>query len=60
MRLTVSKKTFLISFTLFVFIFTFIFASAVTTKKTLEAYYGVKIEYNGQILSTTTQPLIRK
>lgn len=35
-----------------------IFASAASTKKMLEAYYGVTIQYNGNVLTSTTQPFI--
>ncbi len=41
-----------------ILIFTSIFASAASTKKMLEAYYGVKIQYNGNILTSTNQPFI--
>lgn len=51
------KKLSLIFAVLLVFVFS-IPAAALTTAKTLQAYYGVKILYNNQVLSGTNQPFI--
>lgn len=58
MKLTRNKKVFLPVLIIVTLICSSLFASAASTKKMLEAYYGVKIQYNGNILTSSTQPFI--